>query len=209
MWTNERVRSDAAATVAMGGFAGRDGAEAWKSEPKRPSRTRRTPRLPGSTPRFRVLHEIFEAQADARPETVAVLFGQEATTYFDLENYANRLARHLRTLKVRPGALVAILLPRSVDAYASQLGVLKAGGAYVPIDPDYPADRVACILNDSGASALVTTAELAEGHSSFSGAVVRVDADNMAIAAHSSARLPRKQAGVGPRDLCYVIYTSG
>jgi non-ribosomal peptide synthetase-like protein len=156
-----------------------------------------------------VLHEIFEAQADARPETVAVLFGQEATTYFDLENYANRLARHLRTLKVRPGALVAILLPRSVDAYASQLGVLKAGGAYVPIDPDYPADRVACILNDSGASALVTTAELAEGHSSFSGAVVRVDADNMAIAAHSSARLPRKQAGVGPRDLCYVIYTSG
>jgi non-ribosomal peptide synthetase component F len=88
--------------LRWGGFADTDVAQLWRPEPKRRSRTRHTAKPPGTTPRFRVLHEIFETQADARPEAVAGIFGQEATTYFDLENYANRLARHLRTLEVRP-----------------------------------------------------------------------------------------------------------
>src|SRR5713226_2511231 len=159
--------------------------------------------------RDEVLHEIFETQADARPEAVAIVFGPEETTYAELESRANRFARHLRGRGVGRGSIVAMRLPRSVDAYAALLGILKSGAAYVPIDPEYPEDRVAYILEDSGAGALVTTAELAGPHAAFAGAVVRVDADRGAIAADSSARLPREETGVGPRDLCYIIYTSG
>ena len=110
---------------------------------------------------------------------------------------------------MRCGSRVAILLPRSTDAYAAVLGVLKAGAAYVPLEPEYPADRVAYILENSGAEALVTTAELAGCHAAFDGAVVRVDADSCGIDAECPERLPSNAVGVGPRDLCYVIYTSG
>src|SRR5437016_13993982 len=152
-------------------------------------------------PGAEALHSLFEAQADARPEAVAVVFGGEETTYASLESPANRLARHLRRRGVGRGSVVAMLLPRSVDAYAALLGILKSGAAYVPIDPEYPADRVAYILEDSGAGALVTTAELAEPHAAFAGAVVRIDADRGAIAADSPGRLPREETGVGPRGL--------
>ncbi len=156
-----------------------------------------------------VLHVIFETQADQRPEAVAVVFGREQTTYAELESRANRLARHLRGRGVGRRSVVAMMLPRAIEAYSTLLGILKTGAAYVPIDPEYPADRVAYILEDSDAEALVTTADLASRHRAFGGAVVRVDADRDAIAAESPARLRSEEAGVGGRDLCYVIYTSG
>src|SRR6266576_4422438 len=152
-----------------------------------------------------VLHHLFEAQADVRPEAIAVVFGQEKTTYADLEARANRLSRHLCARGVRRGSRVAMLLPRSADAYVALLGILKAGAAYVPIDPEYPRERVAFILENSEARALVTTAALAESCASgigFSGAVVRVDADRAAIEAESPARPLRDPVGVGSRDLC-------
>src|SRR5262245_11010147 len=156
-----------------------------------------------------LLHEIFETQADARPNAVAVLFDREETTYADLEARANRLARHLRARGVQRGSLVALLLPRSADSYAALLGILKAGAAYVPLDPEYPADRIAYILENCAASALVTIAELAGRHTAFGCAVIRVDADCDLIDAEKSTRLPSNAVEVSPRDLCYVIYTSG
>src|SRR5206468_10083078 len=134
---------------------------------------------------------------------------REGATYGDLEARANRLGRHLRSLGVQRGSLVGMLVPRSADAYAALLGILKAGAAYVPLDPEYPADRVAYILENCAAIALVTVAELAGRHAAFGGAIIRVDADRDAIDAESSTRLPGNAVGVGLRDLCYVIYSSG
>ena len=92
-----------------------------------------------------------------RPDALAVVCGNQAITYAELDAEANRLARYLRRQGVRPGASVAIMLPRSIRVYSSILGILKAGAAYVPIDPDYPADRIAWILKDSAAATILTT----------------------------------------------------
>ena len=146
-----------------------------------------------------MLHGIFEAQAKVRPDALAVVCGNQAITYAELDAEANRLARYLRRQGVRPGASVAIMLPRSIRVYSSILGILKAGAAYVPIDPDYPADRIAWILESSAAATILTIAWL--------------DAHAEEIAAESPDTLLCDEdiasPAACPGDLCYVIYTSG
>ena len=183
----------------------------WNSAPpgSLPGRTARPPRAPGALARPQPLHEIFETRADLCPGALAVVSAGERLTYLELEERANRLARHLRARGVGRGSRAAVLLPRSPDAYAALLGILKAGAAYVPLDPEYPVDRVAFILRDCEAEVLVTTASLASQHPRFGGALVSLDADAAAIAAESHARLAPGEVGNGPRDLCYIIYTSG
>lgn len=141
-----------------------------------------------------LLHGIFEARAEAQPDAVAVVHGNSEITYAELDARANRLARYLRRRGVRPGDTVAMVLPRSIRAYSSILGILKAGAAYVPIDPAYPADRIAWMRKDSGASAVLTAAAL--------------DAHAAEIAAESAEALADEDSAQ-PHQLCYVIYTSG
>lgn len=155
------------------------------------------------------LHEIFEAQAELRPADVAVAQGSQTITYGELDARANRLARSLRARGVRRGATIALLLPRSIDAYTAILAILKAGAAYVPIDPGYPAERAAWIAADAGACAMVTLAGLAPNLGAFAGAVIRVDAEEKSIAAKSAEALPPDEDAAQDDDLCYLIYTSG
>ncbi|HET7460394.1 MAG TPA: amino acid adenylation domain-containing protein [Longimicrobium sp.] len=152
------------------------------------------------------VHELFEAQAERTPGAVAVRFEDESLTYAQLNARANRLAHHLAGLGAGPEARVGICVERSAEMVVAMLAVLKSGAAYLPLDPSYPADRLAYMLEDSGAPLLVTQRSL-RGVLPVDGVrIVSVDEDAAAIAANS-ADAPRTP--VGAANAAYVIYTSG
>ena len=98
---------------------------------------------------FRRIHHFIEAAAARTPDACALIHGGERLTYRELDARVNRLARHLQDLGVGPEVIVAVCLERSVGAILSILAVLKAGGAYLPLDPAYPGDRLAYMLDKS------------------------------------------------------------
>ncbi|HEV3339815.1 MAG TPA: Pls/PosA family non-ribosomal peptide synthetase, partial [Pirellulales bacterium] len=160
--------------------------------------------LPGD-----LLHQFFETQADHQPDQVALECGGERLTYAQLDRAANRLAHWFRSQGVGRGSLVALWLPRSVDAYVALLAVLKAGAGYVPLDPDYPLERIEFVLADSGAAVLVTHSSLVGEDRQPGPVVLRVDRSRAALARFLDERLPRDRFQARSDDLCYVIYTSG
>ena len=97
---------------------------------------------------------LFAAQAARTPDATAVIFGDEALSYRDLDRRANQLAHHLRALGVGPEVVVGLCVERSLAMVVGVLGILKAGGAYLPLDPAYPADRLSYMLGDAGAPVL-------------------------------------------------------
>src|SRR5262249_26979317 len=108
------------------------------------------------------LHKLFEAQAERTPEAVSLVFEEEQLTYREMNERANQLGRHLKKQGIGPEALVGICLERSLEMVVAILGVLKAGGAYAPLDPAYPPERLAFMLEDSQAQALLTQQRLVE-----------------------------------------------
>ena len=152
------------------------------------------------------LHSLVEAQARRTPGAVAVVFEDEQLTYAELDARSNQLARHLRTLGAGPEVRVGICAERSPEMVVALLGVLKSGGAYVPIDPSYPAERVAYMLEDSGVPVVLTQERLAASLPAHGARVLRLDADWPEIAAESPDPL---DVEVTPDGLAYVIYTSG
>lgn len=101
--------------------------------------------------------ELFELQADQYPEKTAVLLGNEAITYGELNKRSNQLAYKLRELGIVPNDFVAILAERSIEMIIGIIGILKSGGAYVPIDPSYPENRIQYILSDCSAKVYLHT----------------------------------------------------
>ena len=104
--------------------------------------------------------ELFAAQAARTPHAAAVVFGDTTLTYAELDARANRLAHHLVALGVGPEVVVGLCVERSPDMLVGLLAILKAGGAYLPLDPAYPPDRLAFMLEDAGARVLVADAAL-------------------------------------------------
>jgi amino acid adenylation domain-containing protein len=155
-------------------------------------------------PKDKCLHELFEAQVERTPEAVAVVFGENSLTYGELNKRANQLARHLKGLGVGANSLVGICVERSLEMVVGLLGILKAGGAYVPLDPEYPKERLAFMLEDSGLKVLLTQRHLAVPQGGAR--LVRLDADWTTIAEQNRSNVPNVAA---PDNLAYVIYTSG
>ncbi|MBT0964263.1 amino acid adenylation domain-containing protein, partial [Denitromonas iodatirespirans] len=164
----------------------------------------------------RSIHSLIEAQADAHPEALALMSAEEALSYGELNERANRLAHHLIGLGVGPDTRVAVCLERSPELIISQLAVLKAGGAYVPLDPAYPNERLSYMLEDCQATVVLThtrvgadvEAALSLGIARFSDAVPLIDLAHDAVL-WQSARDQNPQVGTQGSDLAYVIYTSG
>jgi amino acid adenylation domain-containing protein len=154
----------------------------------------------------RCLHQLFEEQAAARPEAVALVHEGEELSYGDLNRRANRLAHHLRDHGAGPERLVAIFLDRSIDMIVALLATLKTGAAYVPIDPDYPTARIEYMLVDSRAQLLLTASRLSARVPVTSATVISLDHDADAIARRPSTNLGTT---ADPDNLAYVIYTSG
>jgi amino acid adenylation domain-containing protein len=151
------------------------------------------------------LDELFAAQAARTPDAEAVVFEDQRLTYRELDERANRLARHLRRLGVGPETRVGVCLERSLDLVVSLYAVLKAGGAYVPLEPSYPPERLAFTLRDAGIPVLLTWRSFAALVPEEGPRTVELDAPEV-FAHESVAPLPR---AAGLDNLCYVIYTSG
>ena len=151
------------------------------------------------------IHELIGQQVKATPDALAVTFATRQLTYGELDQQANRLAHKLIEFGVGPEVRVGVAMQRSEHLLVALLAVLKAGGAYVPLDPDYPAERVAYMLEDSRALVLLTEAQVAKSLSVASDTQVLL-MDSLSLAAYP---ISAPVTGVTPDNLAYVIYTSG
>ena len=151
------------------------------------------------------MHTQFEQQVSATPDARALSFGGVTLTYAELNARAEQIATVLQQNGVSAGDRVGVCLPRSLDMVATLYGILKTGAAYVPLDPDYPADRIAFMIEDAGLACIVSTmgVDIAGGHSDMPCPVVVVDQ----IAENAPCSVQPVQVGAG--DIAYVIYTSG
>ncbi|WP_460111359.1 non-ribosomal peptide synthetase [Pseudomonas sp. S3_H04] len=151
------------------------------------------------------IHQAIARQVAATPDALAVTFADTQLTYAELDAQANRLAHKLIELGVGPEVRVGVAMPRSEQLLIALLAVLKAGGAYVPLDPDYPADRVAYMLEDSRARVLLTEQAVA-ATLSVPGDTQVLLMDQVSLSGYSDVA---PQTAVQPDNLAYVIYTSG
>ncbi len=159
-----------------------------------------------SFPSDKCVHELFEAQVERTPDHLAVAFNGASLTYRELDARANQLAHALIARRVGAESRVGICVERSLEMVIGLLGILKAGGAYVPIDPSHPAQRRALVVNDAGASLVLTRQEDADTFADVDAGVISLDAA-WSVIARSSADAPLPCSG--PGNLAYVIYTSG
>ena len=119
--------------------------------PHHPARAGTTPRRRSRQPPCRTCSP---RRSRVRRDAVAVVLGEQSLSYAELDARANQLAHHLRTLGVGPETVVGLCVERSLEMVVGLIGILKAGGAYMPLDPDYPPERLAYMLEDAGAPVL-------------------------------------------------------
>ena len=153
------------------------------------------------------LHGMVEERIQSVPDDVAIMFGSGTMTYRQLGEQSSQLANYLVDKGVKPNTLVGLCVDRSPRMLVGMLAILKAGAAYVPVDPKFPVDRQAFILEDANISHLLTEGDLCTALPAGNAVVVSFDADSSEISSKASeinSRVP-----VNGEDLAYVIYTSG
>ncbi|MGA4249875.1 non-ribosomal peptide synthetase, partial [Ralstonia nicotianae] len=147
---------------------------------------------------------LFEQQVARDPEAIAVTFGETRLSYAALNARANRLAHHLLALGVQPEDRVAVALHRCVDLPVAMLAIFKAGAVYLPVDPNYPAERIAFMLDDARPALLLTTSTAGAGM--HTPGLRQLCLDDLALDG-----LPAHNPGlpIAPQHAAYLIYTSG
>jgi len=168
-----------------------------------------------SYPKHALLHQLVEVQVEKTPNDIALRYGDECITYLELNQRANELAGYLHQFNVQPDDRIAICLHRGIDLVVSVLAVIKSGAAYVPLDPAYPSQRLAHIIEDSQPVAIITTEDLKVLFSDSECKSELVCLDSQRFDGSSEQNTSSKQyanldlAGQSSHQLAYIIYTSG
>lgn len=159
------------------------------------------PIVPGDVPFFRLINEA----ARRTPEKSAVRFGPERLSYGELEERSNQFAHYLRKQGIAQGDIVGIAVDRSASLVVALLGIAKSGAAYLPLDPEYPTDRIAYMLDDSGAKLLISNQQYI---GSFTSHAQKISLETLE---QESLHLPRYKPEVQLKggNLAYILYTSG
>ncbi|MUG96545.1 amino acid adenylation domain-containing protein [Scytonema sp. UIC 10036] len=157
-------------------------------------------------PKHLCIHQLFEAQVEKTPDSIAVVFNEQKFTYQELNHRANKLAHYLQSLGVGTEVLVGICVERSWEMVVGNLAILKAGGAYVPLDPTYPQERLSFMVSDSQVQVLLTQGKFVAGFSESGVKTVCLDTDWELLDRHSQEN---PTTDVTAENLAYVIYTSG
>ncbi|MDO9003736.1 MAG: amino acid adenylation domain-containing protein, partial [Aquabacterium sp.] len=153
-----------------------------------------------------LIHELISQRAAAQPDETALAFGGQTLSYGGLERQANRLAHYLISLGVGLEIPVGIAVERSFELVIGLLAIVKAGGAYVPLDPDYPADRLAYMIADSGIGLLLSHTPVLQSHGGFGNACRCLNLDVLDMGGQADAAPSPK---LHPESPAYIIYTSG
>jgi amino acid adenylation domain-containing protein len=151
------------------------------------------------------IHELFELQVLNEPNGIALVYQNEQLTYIELNQRANKLARHLSSLGVGPEVLVGVSIDRSFEMIVCLLAILKAGAAYIPLDPFYPEDRLQFMLEDSTAMFLLTQSQFKDKFKSYKGFSIFIDTEQSIIEQELETNLI---STISPQNLACLIYTS-
>ncbi|MDP3469725.1 MAG: amino acid adenylation domain-containing protein [Daejeonella sp.] len=153
--------------------------------------------------------ELFNLAVSTNPKQTAVVFENESLTYSELNFRTNQIANFLISNRVKKDDVVGICLDRSIEMISGILGILKAGAAYLPIDPEYPAERINFMLEDSDLKIILTDQKTIKNFDFFSEKIGLdvIILDSNQVFQQTSLALPETK--IAPEDLAYVIYTSG
>ncbi|HEY0366803.1 MAG TPA: amino acid adenylation domain-containing protein, partial [Pyrinomonadaceae bacterium] len=157
-------------------------------------------------PREKCIQELFEEQVRRSPNAVALVFNDQQLTYDTLNKRANQLGQHLRKLGVGPEVIVGLALDRSVEMIVGLLAILKAGGAYLPLDPSYPRERLAFMVEQTNARIVLTQKHLLEQLPASQARVIALDVESGDLKFEDEQNPVSRST---PENLAYVIYTSG
>jgi amino acid adenylation domain-containing protein len=160
-------------------------------------------------PQEKLVQELFEEQVERTPQAQAAVYEGQCVTYAELNRRANQLARYLKDKGIGPDQLVGICVERSVEMIVGVLGILKAGAAYLPLDPNYPAERLAFMLEDAAPRIILTKKELQAELSATQAEVLVLETKSKETVGYAEANLPAAELGLSAEKLVYVIYTSG
>ncbi|MDF5725916.1 MAG: amino acid adenylation domain-containing protein, partial [Rhizonema sp. PD37] len=157
-------------------------------------------------PQDKCIHQLFEEQVEKTPNEIALVYEHQQLSYKDLNKRSNQLAHYLQSLGVGPDVIVGLCVERSIEMIVGLLGILKAGGAYLPLDPSYPQERLAFMIEDAQVPLLLTQKSFVDDLPNTCTEIL-VFEDLSEVLSALSFHTPNCAAN--SRNLSYVIYTSG